>query len=299
MMINKENIFLTILQDPEISYKQDLLIAGLKSLSLFIREATSKDITVPDDVTKLFPYALFMTLTNTNFEGEHHNKCLQKVVESISTVKTLIANKAGSTVKDVIIPNKYASWDLTWDKERVSLARRKKEQGETITGLLEMIVYGLKGLSAYAYHAIHLGVIPKPIFSIANLLSFVADAEEALCSENEVQKQQGPDASVVMEQLLFLGRRCYETMRALDRANTDTYGDPLPTTVHWGPKEGKCILVSGHDLRDLYDLLKQTADSGINVYTHGEMLPAHGYPVLHAFPDIAGHFGSAWQNQLK
>ena len=162
-----------------------------------------------------------------------------------------------------------------------------------------MIIYGLKGLSAYAYHAIHLGVTPKPVSSIANLLSFVADAEDALSSDDEAQKKRAPEVSAVVEQLLFLGRMCHETMQELESANTSTYGNPSPTKVHWGPKEGKCILVSGHDLLDLHSLLKQTEGTGINIYTHGEMIPAHGYPTLRAFPHLAGHYGTAWQNQRK
>jgi hydroxylamine reductase len=155
-----------------------------------------------------------------------------------------------------------------------------------ILSLQQLLIYGIKGISAYADHARILGQEDDRVYS------FIHDGMAATL-----------DKSLGAEQWVALVMKCGEanlrTMELLDAGNTGTYGHPTPTRVPLGPKKGKAILVSGHDLKDLEEVLKQTEGKGINVYTHGEMLPCHGYPGLKKYPHFYGHYGTAWQNQGK
>lgn len=286
-------------KNPEIAYKQDLIVAGLKSLSVYELMAREVQVSVPEHIYEALTYYLFMTLTNTNFVPEEHERALARITSLIEEVKTAISKKTGKPVAEVSSESIFGSWNASWEKERVSISHRQAVQGKTITGMLEMIIYGLKGLSAYAYHAIHLHHSPTAVLKeIPDLLAFTAFAEDAYSSSDETKKNAyGADA--ILPKLLHLGTLCHETMKVLDEANTSTYGNPVPTEINWGPVEGKCILVSGHDLLDLYQLLKQTEGTGINIFTHGEMLACNAYPLLHSFPHLKGHFGGAWQEQRK
>jgi hydroxylamine reductase len=155
-----------------------------------------------------------------------------------------------------------------------------------IASLQELLVYGLKGVAAYAYHAAILGKEDEKVYEFVH---------------KSLAQIRNPELS--LNDWLDLVMKCGEinlrAMELLDAGNTGTYGHPVPTEVPLGYKAGKCILVSGHDLKDLKDLLEATKDSGINIYTHGEMLPAHGYPELKKYPHLHGNYGSAWQNQKK
>lgn len=158
--------------------------------------------------------------------------------------------------------------------------------GEDVVGLRSLILYGLKGVCAYARHARVLGEERDAIY-IA-----VEHALDLLASEpNELEP--------LLEEALALGRANFLAMEALDAANTGNFGTPEPTSVRVTPVKGKAILVSGHDLKDLHTILEATKDKGINIYTHGEMLPAHSYPKLEAYPHLAGNYGGAWQDQQK
>jgi hydroxylamine reductase len=157
---------------------------------------------------------------------------------------------------------------------------------EDIRSLRELLVYGIKGLAAYADHARILGQ-EDPMIS-----AFIYEAMAGTLND-----------ALGVDELVGLALKCGEVnlraMELLDAGNTGTYGHPVPTKVPLGAKQGKAILVSGHDLKDLDDILKQTEGKGINVYTHGEMLPCHGYPELKKYPHFYGHYGTAWQNQAK
>ena len=151
-------------------------------------------------------------------------------------------------------------------------------------GLRALLLYGLKGVAAYAHHAEVLGERRDAIADgIARALDVLAG--------------NSADLNTLLEEALALGRCNFVAMEALDAANTGTFGTPAPAPVRITPVAGKAILVSGHDLRDLARILEATKGTGINVYTHGEMLPAHGYPKLRAYPHLAGNYGGAWQNQ--
>jgi hydroxylamine reductase len=170
--------------------------------------------------------------------------------------------------------------------EDITILKRKAELGDDITGLQELLTYGLKGVSAYADHAHILGKDDDAVYA------FIHEALDYLTTENQT-----------VDGLLGLSLKCgeinYRVMELLDAANTDAYGHPVPAKVRVQPLKGKALLVSGHDLLDLEEILKQTEGKGINVYTHGEMLTANGYPKLKAYKHLAGNYGSAWQNQRK
>ncbi|NLV49839.1 MAG: hydroxylamine reductase, partial [Clostridiales bacterium] len=156
---------------------------------------------------------------------------------------------------------------------------------EDIRSLKSLILFGLRGMAAYAYHALMLG------YTDADVNAFLYEGLFAVGSEMDMQQ--------LLPVVLKVGEVNLKCMQLLDKANTDTYGTPSPATVTLTVEKGPFIVVSGHDLRDLHMLLEQTADKGINVYTHGEMLPAHAYPKLREYKHLKGNFGTAWQNQQK
>jgi hydroxylamine reductase len=175
---------------------------------------------------------------------------------------------------------------LVHQGEALAITNRFTALGKDVTGLQELLAYGVKGAAAYADHARVLGVEDEEVYAFFHeALAFLATP------------------SPTVDELLGLAMRCGQvnlrTMQLLDAANTGAYGHPVPTSVRVTPVKGKAILVSGHDLRDLALLLEQTAGTGINVYTHGEMLPAHGYPGLKSHPHLAGNYGGAWQDQRE
>lgn len=158
--------------------------------------------------------------------------------------------------------------------------------GPDIIGLLNLNLYGLKGVCAYAHHAHALGYQTEATDAgIESALAFLADAPT--------------DPQALLAHALELGSVNLKVMEMLNAANTGSFGSPVPTPVRITPIVGEAILVSGHDLHDLQKILEATAGTGINVYTHGEMLPAHGYPKLHAYSHLAGNYGGAWQDQQR
>jgi hydroxylamine reductase len=170
--------------------------------------------------------------------------------------------------------------------EEVSIAKRKEALGEDVTGLQELLTYGIKGTAAYADHAQILGKEDD------NAYAFFHEALDFLAKED-------PTADELVGMALKCGEVNLSVMGLLDAANTGAYGHPVPTQVRIEPTKGKAIVISGHDLKDLEELLKQTEGTGINVYTHGEMLPAHGYPGLKKYKHLVGNYGGAWQEQHK
>ena len=168
----------------------------------------------------------------------------------------------------------------------IGIESRRQKTGADLLRLQEFLTYGLKGTAAYADHAMILGKEDNQVYA------FFHEALDFLTNENPA-----------MDQLLGMVLKCGEinlkVMGLLDAANTGTYGNPVPTSVRIEPVKGKAILVSGHDLKDLDELLKQTEGKGVNIYTHGEMLPAHGYPELKKYKHLAGNYGGAWQDQQK
>lgn len=272
---------------PEVAVLQDLLLHTVKGLSFFASEARRLGMIDPE-VNGFTLKAIFSTLTNVDFDPERFQKLIKRTVELREQLKTKV-EKAGGKV-EFTDPSAYfiPSEDLE------SLVQQAEDIGpvvnpnvnEDIRSLQYILIYGIKGVAAYADHARILGQEDERV------AAFIHDGLTSLADD-----KMSLDSWVQM--VLKCGEINLRTLELLDKANTDAFGHPVPTEVPLGHKQGKCILVSGHDLKDLSDLLEQTEGKGINVYTHGEMLPAHGYPGLKKFKHLYGHFGTAWQNQKK
>ncbi|MFZ5648306.1 MAG: hydroxylamine reductase, partial [Bacillota bacterium] len=272
---------------PEVAALQDLLLHALKGLSLYASEGRKVGVTDPE-VNRFTVGALFTTLTNVNFDPARFQTIINRCVELTEQMKKKVAAAGGN----VNFSDPAAGFKPAPDL--AGLIRQGEEVGMVtdhnadpdIQSLQQIVVYGIKGVSAYADHAAILEQEDDGIYA------FIHDGMAALAN-----------SSLTINDWVGLALKCGETnlraMELLDAGNTGTYGHPVPTEVPLGHRKGKCILVSGHDLRDLEDLLKQTLGKGIYVYTHGEMLPTHGYPELKKYKHFYGHYGTAWQNQKK
>jgi hydroxylamine reductase len=269
---------------------QDLLIHAAKGIAQFSHRARRLGAT-DAELDRFLLEALFVTVTNVNFDDAAIEKTIRRAITLRERARTLYENaahKAGQTVAEIRGP---ATWSpartteaLLAQGEAVSSLTRRERFGADIAGLQELLLYGLKGMAAYAEHALVLGHENDSVHA------FIAEALFYLAEEIPS-----------VEELLALNLKCGEVnllvMELLDTANTGAYGHPVPAPVRVEPLRGKAILVSGHDLKDLEKLLIQTEGKGINIYTHGEMLPAHGYPELKKFKHLAGNYGGAWQDQ--
>lgn len=269
-------------KEPETAGVQDRLVYALRGLSLVALKAREKGI-VDRDADRLTVSALFATLTNVNFDPEALGVMLSKVIAK----RDELARSAGCSFTDgpaAFSPPSGAQGLETLDAP-TSLA--SLSQDPDTASLQQILLYGLKGVAAYADHAAILGQEDPDLFRNIHLgLAAGFDGKERVLGD-------------WLELVLDCGRFNLRAMELLDLGNTGTFGQPEPTKVALKPAPGKAILISGHDLKDLYDLLVQTDGTGINVYTHGEMLPAHAYPGLKRFSHLAGHYGTAWQNQHK
>ncbi len=279
-------------KEPTVAAMQDLLIHSVKGLSMVAHRAGqlgARDREVDVFVAK----ALFSTLTNVNFDVAALAALILKADALKSRAQGMYAaacKKAGRqpekfTGPALFVPARDQAGMLQQAAE-VGVAQRKAAQGDDVTGLQELIMYGLKGMAAYADHAQILGKEDPAVWAFFHeTLDFLAG---------------GPrDIGQLLGKALKVGEVNLTVMGLLDAANTGAYGHPTPTAVRVTPVKGKAIVVSGHDLKDLEELLKQTEGKGINVYTHGEMLPCHGYPALKKYKHLVGNYGGAWQEQQK
>ncbi|MGE4579794.1 MAG: hydroxylamine reductase [Desulfuromonadales bacterium] len=270
-------------KQPDVAALQDLLVYGLKGVAFYANEARKagkKDA----EVDRFMLEGLFTTVTNVDFDAEAIVKILKKCAQMRDKAKALAGPVAGN------VPE-AAQWQPAADTAGLV------EQGEAhgvqsngvdpdVKSVQEILIYGMKGYAAYADHALILGRESDEIYAFTH---------KALAAT--LDKSLGLMDFVTLA--LECGRINLVTMELLNKAHTDAYGHPVPTSVQLGTKKGKAILVSGHDLKMLEELLKQTEGKGINIYTHGEMLPAHGYPGLKKYPHLVGNFGGAWQDQAK
>ncbi|WP_018084491.1 hydroxylamine reductase [Desulfurispora thermophila] len=272
---------------PDVAALQDLLLHAVKGLSLYA--AAGRKVGVVDPEVNAFTVeALFSTLTNVNFDPQRFVPLIKRCVELTARLKEKVAAAGGRT--DFSDP--AASFQPAADL--AGLVKQGEEIGGAwdktadpdIQSLQQILIYGIKGISAYADHARILGQEDDQVYA------FVHEGLAALANK-------GLGLNDWLGLVLKCGEINLRTMELLDAANTGAYGHPVPTEVPLGHKKGKCILVSGHDLKDLEELLKQTEGKGIYVYTHGEMLPTHGYPELKKYKHFYGHYGTAWQNQKK
>ncbi len=279
-------------KDETTAALQDLLLHAAKGVAQYNHRA--RQLGVSDrEIDRYILKALFITVTNVNFDADAVERAVRAGAVMRARARALYeaaAAKAGKTPESVKGP---ATWTpaptqagLVAQAATVSVLVRRDLYGADACGLQELLVYGLKGAAAYADHAVALGL--------------ESDAVYAFFSEALTHVVETPPA---VDALFALNMKCGEVnlkvMELLDRAHTSTFGHPVPTPVRIEPVKGKCILISGHDLHDLEVLLKQTEGKGINVYTHGEMLPAHGYPGLKKYKHLVGNYGGAWQDQKK
>lgn len=269
---------------PEIANLQDLLIYQLKGISFYARHILDSGLNVDKSVVSFIENCLFTTLTNVNFNVDDHVHLLKQSQD----IKNNLKNLVGTT--DYITPS--AAYELP--ETKADMLRDAPMAGimydktldPDIRSLRQTILYGLKGISAYGHQARELSYYSD------NVDNFYIIALEAIT-----------DNSLTVEELIRLtlktGDMAIEIMKKLDEANTTIYGNPSPHTVNVHIKKGPFIIVSGHDLKDLEMLLKQTEGLSINIYTHGEMLPSHGYEGLKKYKHLVGNFGGAWQDQQK
>lgn len=279
-------------KDNETSALQDVLLHVTKGISQYAhraRELGAKDIGIDRFVIE----ALFTTVTNVNFDAARIEAMVRRALAIRDMARKLYVEAAGTAGQEVEQPQGPALWqpgdsrsEMVQQAEAIGIEQRMNDLGADDTGLQELLTYGLKGCAAYADHAMILG------FEDDSIYAFFHEALDHLT-----------DPTPTVKDLLDYNMKCGEinlrVMELLDAANTGSYGHPVPTAVRINPVKGKAILVSGHDLKDLAMLLQQTEGTGINIYTHGEMLPAHGYPELKKYPHLAGNYGGAWQDQAR
>ncbi|MEJ5357133.1 MAG: hydroxylamine reductase [Desulfobacterales bacterium] len=274
-------------KQPDVAALQDLLIYALIGLSEVAVEG--RRVKVSDPETNEFTLkAAFSTLTNVDFDPARFVELIHRAVELRERLKARVKAAGGRTDAGgeaaSFQPAKTAE-EMVQQAESRGLHSYPADNPD-ILSLKHTVLFGIKGVCAYADHAQILGEEDEAVYA------FVHEALAAL------HRRDLPlDRWVQMA--LECGRIALRAMELLDAGNTKTYGHPVPTRVPLGHKKGKAILVSGHDLKDLEELLRQSAGQGIFVYTHGEMLPTHGYPKLKAFPHFYGHYGTAWQNQIR
>lgn len=272
---------------PEIAALQDLLLYAVKGLSLYANEGFKIGV-VDNKVNRFTCEAVFSTLTNVDFDPARFQQLINRCVEITTELKTKVAQAGGNVNFTDPAANFQPAADLPGlikQGEEVGLVIDHDADAD-IQSLQQTMVYGIKGVCAYTDHAAILGQENDDVYA------FIYEGFSALTN-----KKLGLNDWVGL--VLKCGKINLLTMELLDAANTGTYGHPVPTEVPLGHKKGKCILVSGHDLKNMEKILKQTENKGIYVYTHGEMLPTHGYPELKKYKHFYGHYGTAWQNQKK
>ena len=284
-------------KDPNVASLQDLLILAAEGVSLYAKACREMGSPTPS-ADRFVVEALFTTVTNVNFDGEK----LAMMIRNASGVRDRLresyetaCKRRGTVAKKPEELGVPAAWQPAKDLEGLidqgrqvsrDLAGRSGSIGPDTAGVMDLVLFGLKGMAAYADHALILGVEDGSVFGFFHeAMSFLAKKDVSL--------------DVALSMAMKVGEMNIKVMSMLDKANTSAYGNPVPTKVRVTPVRGKALLVSGHDLKDLEAILKQTEGKGINVYTHGEMLPAHGYPKLKRFAHLVGNYGGAWQDQRK
>jgi hydroxylamine reductase len=274
-------------KEPDVAALQDLLIHTLKGLSLYAVEGRKVGV-IDRDVNAFTVEAAFSTLTNVNFDPARFVQLIQRCVVLRDRLKEKVKAARGKTdFPEGPATFKAASslQDLVKQGEAVGI-KSDPTIDPDILSLQHILIFGLKGVAAYTDHARILGQEDEKVYAFIH---------ESLASTLRRDLTLNDWVGLVLK----TGEINLRAMELLDTGNTGTYGHPVPTQVPLGAKKGKAILVSGHDLKDLEELLKQTEGKGIFVYTHGEMLPTHGYPGLKKYSHFYGHYGTAWQNQAK
>lgn len=264
----------------DTSARMDLLLYAVRGIAIINRALCEKG--EPDrDASHFVIDALFTTITNANFDNDSLDGFIRRAFE-LKNILAGTAKKREIELPDLPQVEFFATPDEANKCE--SFTGVLAESNEDIRGLKQLAIYGCKGMSAYARHAANLGYEEEDVYAII---------------ENAMAETARPDVSVeeLLSLVLQVGEGGVKVMDLLDRANTSTYGNPEVTKVDIGVRDRPGILISGHDLKDLEELLEQTKDKGVDVYTHSEMLPGHYYPFFKKYPHFAGNYGNAWWKQ--
>lgn len=269
---------------PEIAGLQDLLIYQLKGISFYAKKLIEKGEQIDKEIVKFVENSLFTTLTNVNFDAEVHVEMLKKSQQIKEKIKNTVGRCSDET--------EQATYKLSNTKEEMLVDAKKagimydQNIDADIRSLRQTIIYGLKGISAYGHQSREMGYYNDQV-------------DEFYFRGLECTTNNNLSLEEMIQMTMRTGDMSVAVMQKLDEANTKIYQNPSPQKVNVNIKKGPFIIVSGHDLKDLEMLLKQTQGMGINIYTHGEMIPAHGYPELKKYTHLVGNFGGAWQDQQK
>lgn len=281
---------------PEIANLQDLLIYQVKGISCYGKVLSELGHPIEKAVIAFIESVLFTTLTNVNFDAEVHVQLLQESQKIKDSLREKVSASEGSSN---LHDSDYCSCHTAQAQYQLPSTKSEMLHDAPIAGIMydksldpdirslrQTILYGLKGISAYGHQARELGYCSDQVDS------FYITALESLTNDRLTVEE-------LIRMTMRTGETAIEVMKVLDEANTSVYGNPTPHTVNVHIRKGPFIIVSGHDLKDLEMLLQQTEGTGINIYTHGEMLPSHGYEGLKKYPHLVGNFGGAWQDQQK
>lgn len=269
---------------PEIAALQDLLIYQIKGISCYVKELIDKGEKIDKEIVSFVENSLFTTLTNVNFDADVHEKMLRQSQEIKQSLRSKVSNCSNCC--------EQAEYNLSDTRDQMLKDAKRagimydQNLDPDIRSLRQTIIYGLKGISAYGHQARELGYFNDQVDEFY-FRALAATTDDKL-SVNDL-----------ITWTLRTGDMSVAVMQKLDEANTTIYKNPAPHKVNVHIKKGPFIIVSGHDLKDLEMILKQTEGKGINIYTHGEMIPCHGYPELNKYSHLAGNFGGAWQDQQK
>ncbi|MFM2479414.1 hydroxylamine reductase [Celerinatantimonas sp. MCCC 1A17872] len=276
----------------EVSNLQDILVFLLEGLSFWADLARRYNI-VNDEIDQWAPQALFATLTNVNFDPIRILQLAQQAQSYRDQLANLVEKSALAHALPLPpmtkaayfqLPNNYPA--IVNIAEQTAVNREQNQISADTLGLRLLCLYGLKGAAAYMEHARVLGQTDTAVYTqYHQIMGFLGSD----CRDDQQ----------LLNTAMQIGQLNYQVMAMLDAGETASFGHPQPSRVNTNPIAGKCILVSGHDMCDLKTILEQTQDLGINVYTNGELLPAHAYPELKKFPHLVGNYGSAWQNQQR
>lgn len=269
---------------PEIAALQDLLIYQIKGISCYVKDLIDKGEKIDKEIVSFVENSLFTTLTNVNFDADVHEKMLRQSQEIKQSLRSKVSNCSNCC--------EQAEYNLSDTRDQMLKDAKRagimydQNLDPDIRSLRQTIIYGLKGIAAYGHQARELGYFNDQVDEF--YFRALSAATDDKLSVNDL-----------ITWTLRTGDMSVAVMQKLDEANTTIYKNPAPHKVNVHIKKGPFIVVSGHDLKDLEMILKQTEGKGINIYTHGEMIPCHGYPELNKYSHLAGNFGGAWQDQQK
>ena len=267
----------------DVANLQDLLLFILKGIAHYRVQLRALDA-VDHSADRFILDGLFMTITNANFDKQRFVEKIKEAIKLREQLKQTFLDKGGKTEKITFEGAFWTANTLEEMESKAGFVGVLSTENEDIRSLREMLTYGMKGMAAYTEHAYNLGHENPSIYEfidrglVATTLPLSADQ--------------------LVQMVLECGKNGVDAMALLDKAITDTYGNPEITKVDIGVRKNPGILISGHDLRDLYELLEQTEGTGVDVYTHSEMLPAHYYPAFKKYKHFAGNYGNSWWRQV-